>query len=81
MRELSGPLSFLIEMVTYCSLCNEHFSLGVLQLLKVPQGEGAAQRGQCSLSLYHSSVSPAFPAIPPLASHSHQFDCSDLSLH
>ncbi|KAG7487731.1 hypothetical protein MATL_G00026610 [Megalops atlanticus] len=34
MRELSGPLSFLIEMITYCSLCNEHFSLGVLQLLK-----------------------------------------------
>ncbi|KAG9350930.1 hypothetical protein JZ751_024819, partial [Albula glossodonta] len=37
MRELSGPLSFLIEMITYCSLCNEHFSLGVLQLLKVRQ--------------------------------------------
>lgn len=35
MRELSGPLSFLIEMITYCSFCNEPFSLGVLQLLKV----------------------------------------------
>lgn len=35
MRELSGPLSVLIEMVTYCSYCNEPFSLGVLQLLKV----------------------------------------------
>ncbi|KAM6921458.1 ubiquitin carboxyl-terminal hydrolase 24 isoform 3-T3 [Xenentodon cancila] len=34
MRELSGPLSFMIEMVTYCSYCNESFSLGVLQLLK-----------------------------------------------
>ncbi|KAK7150579.1 hypothetical protein R3I93_011730 [Phoxinus phoxinus] len=34
MRELSGPLSFLIEMITYCSFCNEPFSLGVLQLLK-----------------------------------------------
>ncbi|KAF3691160.1 Ubiquitin carboxyl-terminal hydrolase 24 [Channa argus] len=34
MRELSGPLSVLIEMVTYCSYCNEPFSLGVLQLLK-----------------------------------------------
>ncbi|XP_023195305.1 ubiquitin carboxyl-terminal hydrolase 24 isoform X2 [Xiphophorus maculatus] len=34
MRELSGPLSLLIEMVTYCSYCNEGFSLGVLQLLK-----------------------------------------------
>ncbi|XP_034036320.1 ubiquitin carboxyl-terminal hydrolase 24 isoform X2 [Thalassophryne amazonica] len=34
MRELSGPLSLLIEMVTYCSYCNEAFSLGVLQLLK-----------------------------------------------
>ncbi|XP_035031705.1 ubiquitin carboxyl-terminal hydrolase 24 isoform X5 [Hippoglossus stenolepis] len=35
MRELSGPLSLLIEMVTYCSFCNEPFSLGVLQLLKI----------------------------------------------
>lgn len=35
MRELSGPLSLLIEMVTYSSYCNESFSLGVLQLLKV----------------------------------------------
>lgn len=35
MRELSGPLSVLIEMVTYTSYCNESFSLGVLQLLKV----------------------------------------------
>ncbi|KAM9530104.1 ubiquitin carboxyl-terminal hydrolase 24 isoform 1-T1 [Salvelinus alpinus] len=34
MRELSGPLTVLIEMVTYCSFCNEPFSLGVLQLLK-----------------------------------------------
>ncbi|TRY60346.1 hypothetical protein DNTS_013678, partial [Danionella cerebrum] len=34
MRELSGPLSFLIEMITYCSFCNEPFSLGVMQLLK-----------------------------------------------
>ncbi|XP_071010438.1 ubiquitin carboxyl-terminal hydrolase 24-like isoform X1 [Oncorhynchus clarkii lewisi] len=33
-RELSGPLTVLIEMVTYCSFCNEPFSLGVLQLLK-----------------------------------------------
>lgn len=35
MRELSGPMSVLIEMVTYGSYCNEPFSLGVLQLLKV----------------------------------------------
>ena len=35
MRELSGPLSLLIEMATYSSYCNEPFSLGVLQLLKV----------------------------------------------
>ncbi|KAF3835080.1 hypothetical protein F7725_027638 [Dissostichus mawsoni] len=35
MRELSGPLSLLIEMVTYISYCNEPFSLGVLQLLKL----------------------------------------------
>uniref|UniRef100_A0A3Q3F0U1 Ubiquitin carboxyl-terminal hydrolase 24 n=1 Tax=Labrus bergylta TaxID=56723 RepID=A0A3Q3F0U1_9LABR len=34
MRELSGPLSLLIEMVTYISFCNEPFSLDVLQLLK-----------------------------------------------
>ncbi|KAM9762188.1 ubiquitin carboxyl-terminal hydrolase 24 isoform 4-T4 [Menidia menidia] len=34
MRELSGPLSLMIEMVTYSSYCNEPFSLGVLQLLK-----------------------------------------------
>lgn len=34
MRELSGPLSLLIEMVTYIAYCNEPFSLGVLQLLK-----------------------------------------------
>ncbi|XP_076873154.1 ubiquitin carboxyl-terminal hydrolase 24 isoform X4 [Brachyhypopomus gauderio] len=34
MRELSGPLPFLIEMVTYCSFCNEPFSLSVLHLLK-----------------------------------------------
>ncbi|RXN05544.1 ubiquitin carboxyl-terminal hydrolase 24 isoform X3 [Labeo rohita] len=34
MRELSGPLPFLIEMITYCSFCNEPFSLGVLHLLK-----------------------------------------------
>ncbi|XP_029938672.1 ubiquitin carboxyl-terminal hydrolase 24 isoform X1 [Salarias fasciatus] len=34
MRELSGPLSVLMEMVTYSSYCNEPFSLGVLQLLK-----------------------------------------------
>ncbi|XP_066548268.1 ubiquitin carboxyl-terminal hydrolase 24 isoform X3 [Amia ocellicauda] len=34
MRELSGPLSFLIEMITSCCFCNEHFSLGVLQLIK-----------------------------------------------
>lgn len=35
MRELSGPLSVLIEMTTCGSFCNEPFSLGVLQLLKV----------------------------------------------
>ncbi|XP_034559403.1 ubiquitin carboxyl-terminal hydrolase 24 isoform X7 [Notolabrus celidotus] len=35
MRELSGPLSLLIEMITYVSFCNEPFSLGLLQLLKV----------------------------------------------
>ncbi|XP_030229383.1 ubiquitin carboxyl-terminal hydrolase 24 isoform X5 [Gadus morhua] len=34
MRELSGPLSLLIDMMAYCSYCNEPFSFGVLQLLK-----------------------------------------------
>ncbi|XP_033884099.3 ubiquitin carboxyl-terminal hydrolase 24-like isoform X2 [Acipenser ruthenus] len=34
MRELSGPLSFLLEMITSCCFCNEPFSLSVLQLLK-----------------------------------------------
>ncbi|XP_048108000.1 ubiquitin carboxyl-terminal hydrolase 24 [Alosa alosa] len=34
MRELSGPLTFLIDMITYSCFCNEPFSLGVLQLLK-----------------------------------------------
>ncbi|XP_028817089.1 ubiquitin carboxyl-terminal hydrolase 24 isoform X2 [Denticeps clupeoides] len=34
MRELSGPLTSLIEMITYCCFCNEPFSLGVLHLLK-----------------------------------------------
>uniref|UniRef100_H3APV7 Ubiquitin carboxyl-terminal hydrolase 24 n=1 Tax=Latimeria chalumnae TaxID=7897 RepID=H3APV7_LATCH len=34
MRELTGSLSVLIEMVTYCCFCNEHSSLSVLQLIK-----------------------------------------------
>lgn len=44
MRELSGPLSLLIEMMTYCSYCIEPFSLGVLQLLKVTSGKTIACR-------------------------------------
>lgn len=44
MRELSGPLSILIEMVTYTSYCNEPFSLGVLQLLKVKKEKGKRTR-------------------------------------
>lgn len=46
MRELSGPLSLLIEMVTYSSYCNESFSLGVLQLLKVKGKGGMSQSWQ-----------------------------------
>lgn len=46
MRELSGPLSLLIEMVTYSSYCNESFSLGVLQLLKVKGRSDATQSWQ-----------------------------------
>ena len=46
MRELSGPLSLLIDMMAYCSYCNEPFSFGVLQLLKVrtPQQRGVTVR-------------------------------------
>ena len=49
MRELSGPLSILIEMVTYTSYCNEPFSLGVLQLLKVKKKKKSPrpQRDSC----------------------------------
>lgn len=43
MRELSGPLSLLIEMVTYSSYCNEPFSLGVLQFLKVRRKSDVSQ--------------------------------------
>lgn len=46
MRELSGPLSLLIEMVTYSSYCNESFSLGVLQLLKVKGTSDVSQSWQ-----------------------------------
>lgn len=36
MRELTGSLSVLSEMVTYCCFCNEHFSLvQVLQTIKI----------------------------------------------
>ncbi|TSK58130.1 Ubiquitin carboxyl-terminal hydrolase 24 [Bagarius yarrelli] len=44
MRELSGPLSFLIEMVTYCCFCNEPFSLEVLHLLKMVEDPLQSQR-------------------------------------
>ncbi|RXM30563.1 Ubiquitin carboxyl-terminal hydrolase 24 [Acipenser ruthenus] len=44
MRELSGPLSFLLEMITSCCFCNEPFSLGVLQLLKVVEDPLQTQR-------------------------------------
>lgn len=49
MRELSGPLSFLIEMINCCSFCNEPFSLGMLQSLKVQSGPKPARAlsGSC----------------------------------
>ncbi|XP_043941443.1 ubiquitin carboxyl-terminal hydrolase 24 [Protopterus annectens] len=34
MRELTGPLFIIIEMVTCCCFCNEHFSFRVLHLIK-----------------------------------------------
>lgn len=62
MRELPGPLSVLIEMVTYTSYCNESFSLGVLQLLKVKTfshiiGVGRLLVSNCSLKSSDSFVS------------------------
>lgn len=63
MRELSGPLSLLIEMVTYSSYCNESFSLGVLQLLKVRRECDAstepASRESCSDPILVSLSDPA----------------------
>nr|XP_025960692.1 ubiquitin carboxyl-terminal hydrolase 24 [Dromaius novaehollandiae] len=34
LRELTGSLSVLIEMVVYCCFCNEHFSFTVLHFIK-----------------------------------------------
>ncbi|KAL7985042.1 hypothetical protein Chor_003612 [Crotalus horridus] len=34
LRELTGSLSTLIEMVVYCCFCNEHFSLTMLHFIK-----------------------------------------------
>uniref|UniRef100_A0A8C3TC75 Ubiquitin carboxyl-terminal hydrolase 24 n=1 Tax=Chelydra serpentina TaxID=8475 RepID=A0A8C3TC75_CHESE len=34
LRELTGSLSVLLEMVVYCCFCNEHFSFTVLQFIK-----------------------------------------------
>ncbi|KAJ6662583.1 hypothetical protein lerEdw1_011720 [Lerista edwardsae] len=34
LRELTGSLLVLIEMVVYCCFCNEHFSFTVLHLIK-----------------------------------------------
>lgn len=61
MRELSGPLSLLIEMVSYCSYCNEPFSLGVLQFLKV-RAESVANRTR------HTRVGAERPHHPDLVS-------------
>lgn len=72
MRELSGPLSLLIEMVTFSAYCNEPFSLGVLQLLKVRTAEtseagrrlpGATSSTLCS----ESSADPAGDGSAPRA--------------
>jgi hypothetical protein len=35
LRELTGSLLALIEMVVYCSFCNEHFSFTMLHFIKV----------------------------------------------
>lgn len=35
LRELTGSLSVLIEMMVYCCFCNEHFSFTVLHFIKV----------------------------------------------
>lgn len=52
MRELSGALSLLIEMVTYSSFCNEPFSLGVLQLLKVRISEKQLNHIYSTISMH-----------------------------
>lgn len=42
LRELTGSLSVLIEMVVYCCFCNEHFSFTVLHFIKVHTKPGQA---------------------------------------
>lgn len=65
MRELSGPLSLLIEMVTYSSYCNEPFSLGVLQFLKV-RGKGDVNHSrQTRVDAERSHVSLILVSVRP----------------
>ncbi|XP_051788643.1 ubiquitin carboxyl-terminal hydrolase 24 isoform X2 [Erpetoichthys calabaricus] len=35
LRELSGPLPYLLEMVTWSCFCNERFSISILQHIKI----------------------------------------------
>ena len=50
LRELTGSLLALIEMVVYCCFCNEHFSFTMLHFIKVGspresrRGLGACRR-------------------------------------
>lgn len=44
LRELTGSLSVVIEMVVYCCFCNEHFSFTVLHFIKVEMIEIVSSR-------------------------------------
>lgn len=50
LRELTGSLSVLIEMVVYCCFCNEHFSFTVLHFIKVHTKPAPA----CPISVSHN---------------------------
>lgn len=56
LRELTGSLSVLIEMVVYCCFCNEHFSFTVLHFIKVHTKPGQAFPTGASFRLCSSCV-------------------------
>lgn len=56
LRELTGSLSVLMEMVVYCCFCNEHFSFTVLHFIKVHTKPGQACPTSVSHRLWSSCV-------------------------